>query len=174
VIDDEQAVGGGDSFGTIRGVLLALLGELDDAAAGSPRAFFDRVCRGICELTVMNRCAVLLYDRREKRVLPAGSYGIDDAMLEQLHGTLAETPIAAEALAEDRVVVTSLLSEAIAARHGSLPGVEMLACVPIAAGKNKLGVMLCDAGGVRRSTSKRSPVWKLPAARLAPILQQPL
>jgi len=147
IADEQPAAGGGDSFGPIRGVLLELLGELDDAAAGSPRAFYDRVCRGICELTVMNRCAVLLYDRREKRVLPAGSFGIEDEILDQLHGTLAETPIAAEALAADRVIVTSLLSDAIPARHRSLPGVAKLACVPIAAGENKLGVMLCDAGG---------------------------
>ncbi|MCL4286590.1 MAG: GAF domain-containing protein [Thermoleophilia bacterium] len=146
--DRERASGGGgDSFGPIRGVLLELLSELDDAAAGSPRAFYDRVCQGICELTAMNRCAVLLYDRREKRVLPAGSHGIDDEILGQLHGTLSETPIAAEALDADRVIVTSRLSEAIPARHRSLPGVAMLACVPIAAGARKLGVMLCDAGG---------------------------
>jgi len=139
--------GDGDSFGPIRDVLMQLLGAIGDAAAGSPREFYDRICRGICELTGMTRCALLLYDEREKRVLPAGSHGIDDATLAHLHGTLEETPIAARALAEDRVIVTSELETAIAERHRSLPGVVRLACVPVAAGERRLGVMLCDRGG---------------------------
>ena len=143
----EPPGGGGDSYGPIRGVLLELLSALDSAAAGSPRDFFDRICRGVCELTPITRCALLLYDEREKRVMPAGSHGIDDEILSRLNGTLEETPIAALALAEDRVVVTSALSRAIPERHRGLPGVETLACVPIAAGERWLGVMLCDRGG---------------------------
>jgi signal transduction histidine kinase len=141
------SAGGGDSYGPIRAVLLELLGALDRAAAGSPRAFYDRICRGVCELTPITRCALLLYDEREKRVMPAGSHGIGEAIVRQLHGTLEETPIAATALAEDRVIVTDALSRAIPERHRGLPGVEMLACVPIAAGERWLGVMLCDRGG---------------------------
>lgn len=144
---DRTPGGAGDSYGPIRAVLLELLSALDHAAAGSPREFYDRICRGVCELTPITRCALLLYEEREKRVMPAGSFGIEAAMLTQLHGTLEETPIAAEALAEDRVIVSSLLSQAIPERHRDLPGVEMLACVPIAAGERWLGVMLCDRGG---------------------------
>jgi signal transduction histidine kinase len=120
---------------------------LDGAAAGSPRDFYDRICRGICELTDMSRCAILLYDEREKRVMPAGSHGITEDILIQMHGTLDETPIATQALSDDRVIVTSALSDAIPVRHRSLPGVEMIACVPIAAGERQLGIMLCDRGG---------------------------
>lgn len=142
-----ESAGAGDSYGPIRAVLLELLGALDQAAAGSPREFFDRICRGVCELTPITRCALLLYDEREKRVMPAGSHGIDEEIVAQLHGTLEETPIAAEALASDRVVVSSALAKSIPERHRQLPGVEMLACVPIAAGERWLGVMLCDRGG---------------------------
>ena len=95
----------------------------------------------------MTRCALLLYDEREKRVLPAGSHGIEEDIVEQLHGTIDETPIAAQALAEDRVVVASELTGAIPRRHRELPGVETLACVPVLAGERWLGVMLCDRGG---------------------------
>lgn len=95
----------------------------------------------------MNRCALLLYDEREKRVRPAGSHGIDEEIVEQLHGTIDETPIAARALASDRVVVSSDLAAAIHSRHRRLPAVETLACVPIAAGDRWLGVMFCDKGG---------------------------
>jgi signal transduction histidine kinase len=161
--NDSEGGGAGDSYGPIRGVLLELLGALDDAAAGSPREFYDRICRGICELTDMTRCALLLYDEREKRVLPAGSYGIEDEILAQLHGTLDETPIAATALAEDRVVITSALAEAIPARHRRLPGVVALACVPVAAGERKLGVMLCDRGGedFEIDPAQRDLIWGL-------------
>ena len=155
--------GAGDSYGPIRDVLLELLGELDEAAAGSPRAFYDRVCRGVCELTEMTRCAILLYDEREQRVIPAGSHGIGDEIVIQLHGTLDETPIAAEALTEDRVVVTSALSTAIAPEAPEHPGLEMIACVPVAAGERQLGVMLCDRGGgdFEISPAERDLMWAL-------------
>lgn len=146
-LDRGRGGGAGDSYGPIRAVLLELLGALDEAAAGSPRAFYDRICRAVCELTEMRRCALLLYDEREKRVLPAGSHGIEEEIVDQLHGTLEETPLALKALAEDRVIVTSALARAIPERHRDLPGVEMLACVPVAAGQRWLGVMLCDSGG---------------------------
>ena len=139
--------GSGSSFGPVRGVLLELLEALDEAAAGSPQAFYDRICRGVCELTEITRCAVLLYDEREKRVMPAGSHGIDEDLVGRLHGTLDETPIAAKALSEDRVIVTSALAGAIPERHRRLPGVGMLACVPVAAGTRWLGIMLCDTDG---------------------------
>ncbi len=157
------SAGGGDSYGPIRIVLLELLGALDSAAAGSPRAFYDRLCFGICELTPLTRCALLLYDEREKRVLPAGSHGIEEEILVELHGTLEETPIAARALAEDRVVISSDLRAAIPERHRRLPGVEELACVPIAAGGRRLGVMLCDSGGtpLELEAPHRDLMWAL-------------
>lgn len=131
----------------VRGILLQLLRELDEVAEGSPRVFYDRVCEGVCALSEIERCALLLYEAREKRVLPAGSHGLANEMLEQMHGTLEETPIAARALAEDRVVVTAELDSAVAPRHQRLPGVNTLACVPVRAGDRWLGIMLCDRGG---------------------------
>lgn len=155
--------GSGDSYGPIRAVLLDLLEALNEAAAGSPRAFYDRICLGVCELTEMTRCALLLYDEREKRVMPAGSHGIAEQMLAQMHGTLEETPLAARALADDRVLVVSELSGAIPARHLDLPGVETLACVPVAAGERWLGVMLCDHGGgaFEIEAPQRDLIWAL-------------
>ena len=155
--------GSGDSYGPIRAVLLDLLADLDEAAAGSPRAFYDRICGAVCDLTEITRCALLLYDEREKRVLPAGSRGIEEELLEQLHGTLEETPIAATALSEDRVVVSSALTTAIPSRHRDLPGVETLACVPVAAGERWLGVMLCDRGGgvFDLAPAQRDLMWAL-------------
>ncbi len=160
---DDRDSGRGDSYGPIRAALLELLGALDEAAVGSPQAFYDRICEAVCELTEMTRCALLLYEEREKRVLPAGSYGIDGEILAQLHGTLDETPIAARALAEDRVIVSSQLDSAIPARHRELPGVEELCCIPVAAGKRWLGVMLCDRGGrsFTIDAPQRDLIWAL-------------
>ncbi len=140
--------GRGDAYGPIRAVLLSFLGALGGAAEGSPREFYDRLCLGVCELTPLTRCALLLYDEREKRVRPAGNHGIDEATIHELHGTLGETPIAAQALAEDRVVISSDMAASIAPRHRELPGVREIACVPVAAKDRWLGVMLCDRGGL--------------------------
>lgn len=160
---DRAPGGGGDSYGEARAVVLELLEALEGAAAGSPREFYDRVCRGICELTEMSRCALLLYDEREKRVLPAGSSGIDEAMLGELHGTLEETPIAAEALGRDQVVITQELADAIPPRHRKLPGVVQLACVPVAAGDRWLGVLLGDRAGAgfEVDEAQRDLIWGL-------------
>ncbi len=160
---DDHTSGRGDSFGPIRAALLDLLGALDEAASGSPQAFYDRICEAVCELTEMTRCALLLYEEREKRVLPAGSHGIDGEILAQLQGTLEETPIAARALAEDRVIVSSQLASAIPARHRNLPGVAELACIPVAAGDRWLGVMLCDRGGRHFTIDapQRDLIWAL-------------
>ena len=55
----------------------------------------------------MTRAGLLLYDDLRKLVLPAGSHGVEPWLLDQVHGTLEETPVAQTALAEDRVVVVS-------------------------------------------------------------------
>jgi signal transduction histidine kinase len=153
----------GDTFAPIRERIVELLLSLDTAARGSTQVFYDRICEAVCEAAGMTRCALLLYDEREKRVLPAGSHGIAPEIVEVLHGTLDETPLAARSLAEDRVLVTSELEEAIPERHRTLPGVEALACVPVTAGNRWLGVMLCDRGGgvFDLDQAQRDMMWAL-------------
>ena len=56
-------------------------------------------------------------------VVPVGSHRIEPAMLENIYGTLEETPIAQVALAEDRVVeITGDLARWIPERYATSPG----------------------------------------------------
>ena len=88
-------------------VMVELISRVDGAADETPRVFYDRLCEGLCELTSMTRAGLLLYDDLRKLVLPAGSHGVEPWLLDQVHGTLEETPVAQTALSEDRVVVVS-------------------------------------------------------------------
>ena len=106
-------------------VMVELISRVDGAADESPRVFYDRLCEGLCELTSMTRAGLLLYDDLRKLVLPAGSHGVEPWLLDQVHGTLEETPVAQTALAEDRVVVVSDdLAMQIPARYAELGGLH--------------------------------------------------
>ena len=129
-------------------VMVELISRVDGAADESPRVFYDRLCEGLCELTSMTRAGLLLYDDLRKLVLPAGSHGVEPWLLDQVHGTLEETPVAQTALAEDRVVVVSHdLSLQIPARYAELAGFTTLTCTPVSAGGRWLGVIFADRGG---------------------------
>ena len=121
-------------------VMVELISRMDGAADESPRVFYDRLCEGLCELTSMTRAGLLLYDDLRKLVLPAGSHGVEPWLLDQVHGTLEETPVAQTALSEDRVVVVSHdLAAQIPARYAELGGFTTLTCTPVSAGGRWLG-----------------------------------
>ena len=63
----------------------------------------------------MRRAGLLLYDDTRKLVVPVGSHGVRPEIMDQIYGTLEETPIAQRALSEDRVVEVSEGLEARAA-----------------------------------------------------------
>jgi signal transduction histidine kinase len=127
-------------------VLVGLLAELDEATESG--VFYDRVCRAVCSLTTMKRAALLLHDDAYKAVIPVGSHGIDPSLLEVIEGTLDETPIAREALQEDRVVeISGGLEGHVPPRYAELADTETLTCTPIAAARRWLGVIFADRGG---------------------------
>ena len=73
---------------------VSLLSGLDsDPGANSPQ-FYDCLCEAVCRLTSMRRAALLLYDDARKVVAPVGSHGLAAEMVEQIYGTLDETPLA--------------------------------------------------------------------------------
>lgn len=145
-------------------VFVELLSGLDDGLEASGRAFYDRLCEAVCTVTSMRRAGLLLYDDARKIVLPAGSHGIAASLLARVHGTLAETPIAQRALAEDRVVeVDGDLRPHIPARYADLPDVTTLTCTPVSAGGRWLGVIFADRGGAPFTLTEpeRHAMWTL-------------
>ena len=97
-------------------------------------------------------------------MLPAGSHGVEPWLLDQVHGTLEETPVAQKALSEDRVVVVSHdLAAQIPARYAELGGFTTLTCTPVSAGGRWLGVIFADRGGGQfdLTDNERRTMWTL-------------
>ena len=71
--------------------------------AGSD-SFYDRLSEAVCRLAGMRRAVIFRYDETMRRVRAAGAHGMDVAPFAGAHVTVESAPIAARALAEDRVV----------------------------------------------------------------------
>jgi signal transduction histidine kinase len=145
-------------------VIVELLAELDQKPGSRGRGFYDRLCAVLCRVAGMERASLLLYDEARQLVVPVGSHGIEPGLLEDIYGTLEETPIAQVALKEDRVVeVTGDLERWIPERYARLGGVETLTCTPVSAGGHWLGVVFADRGGGRfeLSDDERHAMWTL-------------
>jgi signal transduction histidine kinase len=145
-------------------VIVGLLSELDDGPRSSGSDFYDPLCEALCRLTSMQRAGMLLYDDARKLVVPVGSHGLDAGLLSQVYGTLEETPIAQQALAQDRVVeVSEGLEQQIPARYARFAGVTTLTCTPVSAGGRWLGVIFADRGGghFTLTESERHAMWTL-------------
>jgi signal transduction histidine kinase len=145
-------------------VVVELLAELDQEPGSGGRAFYDRLCAALCRVAGMERASLLLYNEARQLVVPVGSHGIEPGILEDIYGTLEETPIAQVALSEDRVVeVTGELERWIPERYARIGGVETLTCTPVSAGGRWLGVIFADRGGGRFTLSEdgRHAMWTL-------------
>src|SRR6187200_1040420 len=144
-------------------VIVELLGALDGSTQ-SGREFYNRLCEACCRLGAMERAGLLLYDDARQLVVVVGGHGLDARLLQELYGTLEETPIAQVALSEDRVVeVTGELARWVPERYARLGGVETLCCVPVSAAGRWLGVIFADRGGTRfeLTDAERHAMWTL-------------
>src|SRR3954449_10720490 len=144
-------------------VFVALLSGLDDQAS-SGRAFYNSLCEAVCRLTSMERAGLFLYDDVRKLVAPVGSHGVEQGLLDDVYGTLEETPIAQRALGDDRVVeVSEQLDREVPARYARFAGVTTLTCTPVSAGGRWLGVVFADRGGGRFTLTEqeRHALWTL-------------
>jgi nitrate/nitrite-specific signal transduction histidine kinase len=145
-------------------VIVELLGALDVVPGPDARGFYDRLCEACCRVAGMERAGLLLYDDARQLVVPVGSHGMPRGMLDNIYGTLEETPIAQVALSEDRVVeVTGHLERWVPERYARLQGVTTLTCAPVSAGGRWLGVMFTDRGGGRYELSgeERHAIWTI-------------
>lgn len=136
--------------GTVE-VLVGLLAELDEATESG--VFYDRVCQSVVTLTSMKRAVLLLHDETYRSVIPVGACGISPELMKRIGGTIDETPIAQQALEEDRVVEVNVngaegdLAEYVPARYAELPESTYLTCTPISAARRWLGVIFADREG---------------------------
>jgi signal transduction histidine kinase len=144
-------------------VIVELLTELDQEPGSGP-GFYDRLCAALCRVTNMKRASLLLYDEARHLVVPVGSHGIESGILEDIYGTLEETPIAQVALSEDRVVeVHGELDRWVPERYARIGGVDTITCTPVSAGGRWLGVVFADRGGghFTLAEDERHAMWTL-------------
>jgi signal transduction histidine kinase len=130
---------------------VGLLAELDEATESG--VFYDRVCQSVVTLTSMKRAVLLLHDETYRSVIPVGASGVSPELMKRIGGTIDETPIAQQALEEDRVVEVNVngvhddLAEHVPARYAELPESAYLTCTPISAARRWLGVIFADREG---------------------------
>ncbi|HEX2128817.1 MAG TPA: GAF domain-containing protein [Solirubrobacterales bacterium] len=149
-------------------MLAGLIAELDSGTEAGD--FYDHVCEALCRLTSMERAGILLYDSASRAVRPVGSHGVDKDLMDQIEGTLDETPIAQRALSEDAVVAASEhLEREVPARYAQFAGITTVTCTPVAAGGRWFGVIFADQGGGRFEPSETEQQTMLTLGRLAAL-----
>jgi signal transduction histidine kinase len=127
-------------------VFAELLADLDADTGGGE--FYDRICEAICRLTTMQRAAIFMAESKGQRVRAVGSHGTRLTELTSINPTLAETPIAQQALKTDAVVVVSgRIEEAVPAEYAAQLGITTLVCTPMSAAGRGYGVIVADRGG---------------------------
>src|ERR1039457_4039758 len=66
--------------------------------------FYSRLCEGITRCTALRRVVIFRYDSARRRILAAGSFGVDLALFHRGFFTLESAALAREALEQDRVL----------------------------------------------------------------------
>jgi len=141
-------------------VFVELLSEIE---TDSPGEFYNRLCEVLCRLTTMRRAVLFLYDESVDRVVAVGSHGMEPSLLQDVHGTLEETPVAQKALALDQVQETDDLERELPARYKAALEVTTLTCTPLSAASRWFGVIFADRGGGRfkLTDEERHAMWSL-------------
>ncbi len=119
---------------------------LSESERGGGDDFYDRLCEAVCRLARMRRAVIFRYDGARRRVRAVGAHGLDIEQFAGAHVTVESAPIAAAALAEDRVVeVTGEVTGQIPAEFAALiPEPVRFVCAPMTAAGRAMGVILAD------------------------------
>jgi signal transduction histidine kinase len=125
-------------------VFVELLAELDTDTTSTD--FYDRICEAICRLTTMQRAAIVMGDVGRRRAVVTGSHGGSFRDL-TLPTSLAATPIVAQALRADAVVVADDMDRQVPHEYLERYTISTLACTPLSAAGHAYGVILSDRGG---------------------------
>ncbi len=117
-----------------------------DRALQTGDDFYSRLCEAVCRQAHMRRAVIFRYDSARRRVRAAGAHGLDVEQFATAHVTIESSPLAAEALREDRVVESSgAVSDLFPPEFGGLfPEPVRLICAPMAAAGRPIGVILAD------------------------------
>ncbi len=145
-------------------VFVELFDGLESGPDAGSRDFYDRCCEAVCRLTSMTRAGLFLYDDARKHVVPVGGHGLPPELLDQIYGTLEETPVAQRALAEDRVIeLSGDLRGQLPDRYAGVGELTSLTCTPVSAPGRWLGVLFADRGGgpFTLTESERHAMWTL-------------
>ena len=115
--------------------------ESDDA----PGTFYDRLCEAVCRVTSMDRAVLFRYDAPARRVTAAGGHGLDMSQFTDFPFNPDTTPVARQALDEDRVIeVSDEASSLLPDRYAHIVRDTVLVCTPMSASGRWVGVILSD------------------------------
>jgi signal transduction histidine kinase len=124
-------------------IVVDLLAQIESNDA--PGAFYDRLCEAICRVTSMDRAVLFRYDAPARRVTAAGTHGLDMELFSDSLFSPDSTPIARQALVEDRVIeISDEASSLLPERYASLIHDTVLVCTPMSASGRWVGVVLSD------------------------------
>ncbi|HEU4973602.1 MAG TPA: GAF domain-containing protein [Baekduia sp.] len=107
--------------------------------------FYSHLAEAVCRLADMRRALIFRYDEGSRRVRVAGAHGVDVGAFADAHISLEAAPLAATALAEDRVIeVRPPEPHQVAPAFAELTAGRPLIYVPIAAAGRWPGVILTE------------------------------
>jgi signal transduction histidine kinase len=124
-------------------VVVDLLAQVESDEG--PGSFYDRLCEAICRLTSMDRAVLFRYDAPVRRVTAAGVHGLDITQFADFPFNPDTTPIARQALAEDRVIeIPEEASKLLPERYAHIVQDTILVCTPMSASGRWVGDVLSD------------------------------
>jgi signal transduction histidine kinase len=110
--------------------------------------FYSRLSEGITRCTALRRVVIFRYDSQRRRILAAGSFGVDLNLFADDFFSLESASFAREALEQDRVLETSEdLEQRLPAGYVARLQASHVVCSPISARGRWLGAILGDRGG---------------------------
>src|SRR3954447_25327815 len=113
--------------------------------ADAEEHFYSHLAEAVCRLGDMRRAIIFRYDDPTRRVRVAGTHGVDPSAFNDAHISVELAPLAATALADDRVIeVLPGEEHFIAPEFAELAGQGALVYVPIATARRWPGVMLLE------------------------------
>jgi signal transduction histidine kinase len=126
--------------------------------------FYSRLCEGITRCTALRRVVIFRYDSARRRILAAGSFGVDLALFAGDFFTLESAALARQALEEDRVLeIAEDLERQLPAEYVARLQARTVVCSPMSARGRWLGAILGDRGddGPPLTASEREVLWIL-------------